>query len=85
MEMNHIILFENFSKEMKNFTDSEISYWSKIWDMLHLKYINNPFFSKIFKLMKQNKSLTKNQWIELEFLLKNGKSRYEAGVLSTKN
>jgi hypothetical protein len=27
------------------------------------------------------KKLSRLQWAELEFLLKNGKSRYEAGVL----
>lgn len=80
--MKHLELYENFQdSEKKYFTDSEIKYYQKLWDWLHQKYRNNKFFSKIWSQAKINKVLTKKQWIELEFLLKNGKSRYEAGIL----
>jgi len=80
--MNHIQLFENFNQGMrKEFTDSEIQYYQKLWDWLHDKYRYNKFFSGLWDKVKTKKSLTNKQWIELEFLLKNGKSRYEAGIL----
>jgi len=80
--MKHLKLYESFqNQERKYFTDSEIAYYQRSWDWLHEKYRNNQFFSKIWNQAKTKKSLTKKQWIELEFLLKNGKSRYEAGIL----
>jgi len=79
--MKYLSLFENFQDDRKYFTDSELSYWNKLWNSLNIKYHNNQFFSKIWDLMKTKKSLTKKQWLEMEFLLKNGKSRYEAGIL----
>lgn len=80
--MNHIQLFENFDPAgKKEFTDAEIQYYQKLWDWLHDKYRYNKFFSGLWDKVKTKKSLTNKQWIELEFLLKNGKSRYEAGIL----
>jgi hypothetical protein len=80
--MNHIQLFENFNQGgRKEFTDAEIQYYQKLWDWLHEKYRYNKFFSNLWDKVKTKKSLTNKQWIELEFLLKNGKSRYEAGIL----
>jgi hypothetical protein len=80
--MKHLKLYENFqNQERKYFTDSEITYSQKFWDWLHERHRNNQFFSKIWNQAKTKKSLTKKQWVELEFLLKNGKSRYEAGIL----
>jgi len=80
--MNHIQLFENFNQGMrKEFTDSEIQYYQKLWDWLHEKYRYNKFFSGLWDKVKTKKSLSNKQWIELEFLLKNGKSRYESGIL----
>jgi len=63
------------------FTDSEIVYYKKLWNSLNLKYTNNQFFSSLWLKVLDKKRLTKNQWRELEFLLKNGKSRYESGIL----
>lgn len=75
-------MYEAFqNQERKYFTDAEITYYQKLWDWLHEKYRNNSFFSKIWNQAKTKKSLTQKQWLELEFLLKNGKSRYEAGIL----
>ena len=80
--MDHIQLFENFNQGgRKEFTDDEINYYQKLWDWLHEKYRYNKFFSSLWDKVKTKKSLTNKQWIELEYLLKNGKSRYEAGIL----
>jgi hypothetical protein len=65
----------------KEFTDEEIKYYQKLWDFLHVKHRNNKFFSNLWERAKNKKELSKRQWMELEFLLKNGKSRYEAGQL----
>jgi hypothetical protein len=73
------------AKEYKEFTDQELKYVLNIWDNhMHIKYHNNPFFKSVVSQLKKNKRLTKKQWVELEFLLKHGQTRYEAG-LSTKN
>lgn len=80
--MKHIKLFENFNQpERKNFTDSEIQYYQKLWDWLHEKYRTNKFFLKLWNQAKSKRYLSKKQWIQLEYLLKNGKSQYEAGIL----
>jgi hypothetical protein len=82
--MKHIELYENFNQvERKEFADTEIQYYQKLWDWLHEKYRYNKFFLNLWNQVKSKKSLTKKQWIELEYLLKNGKSRYEAGILPT--
>jgi len=79
--MKHLTLFEGFENDKKHFNDAEILYWTKLWNSLNIKYRNNQFFSKLWKQMTSKKHLTKKQWTEMEFLLKNGKSRYETGVL----
>lgn len=80
--MENIKLYEQFQQDnRKNFTDTEIVYYQKLWDWLHEKYRNNQFFLKLWNQAKLKKSLSQRQWLELEFLLKNGKSRYEAGIL----
>jgi hypothetical protein len=80
--MNHIQLFENFIQGgRKEFTDSEIQYYQKLWDWLHDKYRYNKFFLSLWNQAKDKRSLTSKQWTQLEFLLKNGKSQYEAGIL----
>ena len=65
----------------KKFTDAEIQYCEKLWGWLPYKYHSNQFFSKMWEKLKKKKEMTKRQWLELEFLLKKGKSRYEAGIL----
>jgi hypothetical protein len=79
--MENIKLYEEFQDNKKYFTDAEITYYQKLWDSLHERHRNNSFFSKLWSQVKINKYLTKKQWTELEFLLKNGKSRYESGIL----
>ena len=84
--MKHLKIFEEYDTEQrKNFTDSEISRNERIWLSLPYKYTENSFFSSVWKTMKNKKSLSKKQWTELEFLFKYGKSRYEAGQLSSKH
>jgi len=79
--MKNLILFEEFSNNRKYFSDDEIPYWTRLWNSLNIKYHNNPFFSKLWKQITTRKQLTQKQWIEIEYLLKNGRSRYEAGIL----
>jgi hypothetical protein len=80
--MNHISLFENFSEiTKKEFTDSEIQYYQKLWNFLPEKYRYNKFFLTLWNQVNKKKYLTKKQWTQLEYLLKNGKSQYEAGIL----
>jgi hypothetical protein len=82
LNMEHIELYENFGmSEKKEFTANEIEYYQKLWDWLPQKYRFNPFFSKLWNQVKTKKYLTKKQWTQLEYLLKNGKSQYEAGIL----
>jgi len=81
--MKNIKIYEEFNNvsKCKIFTDSEINYYQKLWDFLPVKYTTNPFFKSLFTKLKNKQPLSQKQWIELEFLLKNGKSRYEAGIL----
>jgi hypothetical protein len=80
--MKHLEIYENFQNtEKRYFTDSEIRYYQKFWDSLNFKYRNNKFFVTLWNKMSTKKELSNKQWIELEYLLKNGKSRYEAGIL----
>ena len=65
----------------KKFTEEEIKYYQKLWNFLHEKHRTNKFFSGLWERVKNKKALSKRQRMELEFLLKNGKSRYEAGQL----
>lgn len=80
--MDHIKLYESFNMgERKKFTDSEIEYYQRLWEWLPERYRLNKFFSSVWEQAKTKKSLSQKQWIQLEYLLKNGKSQYEAGIL----
>jgi hypothetical protein len=80
--MNHIDLFENFiNPQRKEFTESEIQYYQRLWDSLNQKYRWNTFFVKLWGQAKEKRYLTNKQWIQLEYLLKNGRSQYDAGIL----
>lgn len=80
--MKNLEIYENFvNQDKKYFTDEEIKYYTKLWGFLNIKYANNQFFSKLFNQMTLKKYLSNKQWTELEYLLKNGKSRYESGIL----
>lgn len=83
--MINLLVYESFvpnkNPEKKFFTDSDIAYYEKLWKTMPYRYTENKFFASVWSQLKRNKALTKKQWEELEFLLKNGKSRYEAGQL----
>ena len=80
--MNHIDLFENFiNPQRKEFTESEIQYYQRLWDSLNQKYRYNQFFVKLWNQAKDKRYLTKKQWTQLEYLLRNGRSQYDAGIL----
>lgn len=84
--MGYIKLFEDYNSEREEpvlFNDeAKLRYYKKLWDSLNVKYTQyNRFFPKLFKQMIEKRKLSRLQWAELEFLLKNGKSRYDAGVL----
>jgi hypothetical protein len=70
---------------MKIFTDQEVSYNTRLWNSLHSNYRFNTFFKNMFDRMIKNKKLTQNQWTEFEYLITKGRSRYEAGLLTTKH
>ena len=76
--------FENNKpKEMVNVGNKMISldYINQIWNQLNTKYTNNDFYKTIYNSANVNKKLTPKQWWYLDFLFKNGKTPYEAGVL----
>lgn len=50
----------------------------------YVKY-HNKFFKSIINSLKKNKSLTKKQWDQLNYLITKGKTMYEDGILTTKN
>ena len=80
--MKHIQIFESFNNpQRKAFTEGEINAMSRMWGRLNVKYTNNPFFSSLWNQVLSKKSLSQKQWLELDFLLKNGKSRYESGQI----
>jgi len=79
--MKNIQLYEEHSSDIVNFNDGQIQRAETLWNSLHFKYTSNKFFSSLFNKMKMNRSLTKKQWAELNYLLTNGKSRYESGNL----
>jgi hypothetical protein len=81
-----IFNFKKFqeNKQYVEFDESKIKYYKKLFSFLSSKH-NTPYWNSMIQKMEQDKKLTKKQFEELDFLLKNGKSKYEAGVLSTKN
>lgn len=67
------------------YTDDQIKYVMQRYNSLNIKYHNDNFFAPMVKKLQKDKKLSKKQNDQLQFLLKNGKSMYEAGVLTTKN
>lgn len=88
-DLDYVPSFEEFHENKvtvwKQFDDTQIARLKKLWNMQHIKYHNDNFFSKIMKQLETKKKLSQKQFDELEYLLQNGRSKYEAGVLSTKN
>jgi hypothetical protein len=79
--MENVALYEDFTQGNVEFNEGQISRAKSLWNTLNIKYTTNPFFLKVYNKMQSKKHLTKKQWIELDFLLKNGKSRYDSGIL----
>lgn len=68
-----------------SFDDKQVESIKKKFIGLNVKYANNPFFKSIISALESKKKLSQKQWDELEYLLVNGKTKYEAGILTTKN
>lgn len=67
-------------KKYIDFDDLKIKWIKQQWAGLSSKHVYNTFFSKLYNRAITLKKLTENQWSELEFLLKKGMSKYEAGI-----
>lgn len=74
---------EAVSDSVVTFDDEKkLNYYKKLWNSLNVKYTQyNKFFPQLYKKMVEKRKLSRLQWAELEYLLKNGKSRYDAGIL----
>lgn len=60
-------------------TTSEINFYKNFYGKrLSDKYKNNNFFKSIFKQIFEKGNISNKQKDELDFLMKNGKSRYES-------
>lgn len=68
-----------------SFDDTQVKNMEKRFNMVHIKYHNNPFYISVMKQLKEKKKLSKKQFDELKHLIETGQTRYEAGVLTTKN
>lgn len=68
-----------------SFDDNQVNSLKKKFNTVNIKYHNNTFYTSIMKQLEDKKKLSKKQFDELKYLLDNGITRYEAGVLSTKN
>lgn len=79
--MENVALYEDFTQGNVEFNEGQLLRAKSLWNTLNIKYLTNPFFLKVYNKMQSKKHLTKKQWIELDFLLKNGKSRYDSGIL----
>ena len=72
---------ENFKIE---FTDARINTILIQFAQQHIKY-HNSFFKSIIRSLEKNRSLTKKQWDQLNYLITKGRTMYEDGILTTKN
>lgn len=87
MEFHQYRFFYNILENIQNyvtFDDNQIKRLTTLYNFQHIKY-HQGFFKNIFDKLVKDKKLTKKQYDEFKFLLDNGRSKYEAGVLSTKN
>jgi len=78
------LLYEALNKWI-SFDDKQIASLKKKFASLNVKYANNPFYKSVMAGLEDKKKLSMKQWEELSYLLANGKTKYEAGILSTKN
>jgi len=65
--------------------DNKIAYYKQLWNNLHEKYRNQGIWKNMWQTAQDKKSLTRKQFAELDYLLRNGKTQYESGILSTKH
>lgn len=87
MEFHQYRLMYNILENAQNFItfdDNQIKRLTTLYNFQHIKY-HQGFFKSIFDKLVKDKKLTKKQYDEFKFLLDNGRSKYEAGLLSTKN
>lgn len=68
-----------------SFDDKQVASLKKRFNMLNVKYHSNQFFKSIMKQLEEKKKLSKKQFDELKYLIDRGRTRYEDGILSTKN
>ena len=78
------IVYESAGKWI-TFDDKQVANLKNHFSRLNVKYHSNTFFKSIMEQLETKKKLSKKQFDELLFLIKNGKTKYEAGVLSKKN
>lgn len=71
--------------ENMEFTPGRVESINVSFNSLPSKYRNNKFFKSIISQLNKNNTLSKKQYDQLSFLLKNGQTMYEAGILTTKN
>ncbi len=71
------MIYESINNTIE-FNTGQINYIKSIFKTLHTKYQTNAFLKSVYDKAINNGKLTKNQQLELEFVLKNGKTRYEA-------
>lgn len=86
LELNEIkSLNEKLSNDYIEFNEGQLKRYKKLYDNLKENLRLNSFIKKTYDLMQKNKKLSSKQWIELKYVLENGKTRYEDKKLSTKN
>lgn len=85
MERKSFTMLREAITQWISFDDTQVKNMEKRFNTVHIKYHNNPFYASVVKQLKDKKKLSKKQFDEFKYLIDNGQTRYEAGVLSTKN
>lgn len=67
------------------FTDSQINYYTLMWNRLPISITSNSFMKSVFSTFIKKKELSAKQWYNLKYTLENGKTPYNGNQLSTKN
>lgn len=73
------------TNNMIELTEQQIKYYNQLFNMQKEKYQTNKFFKSIHKQMNDNKRLSTKQYNQFVYMIKNGRSMYEDGILTTKN
>ncbi len=68
-----------------SFDDKQVKSLVDNFNRQNVKYHSNNFFKSIISQLQTKKKLSKIQFDNLNFLLKNGKTKYEAGLISNRN